>query len=301
MRRTMLLGATVVLVAGLMVVVAPVASAAVTSSVDTGVLTITSDEDGDLIIVECVGGNVSVNEADPDTGAAPCGEITSVAVTAGGGADTVDLLSMRDGPDAFPALTSTSIDLGHGNDFAVGSHAPDTIVGGPGEDEIHANLLQGDDVDGGDGNDVLVSHIRADVSILDAAFTFETATVAFVSIEAVWVGGNQHPQTFDASEFSGSLFALGAGGDDRLIGGTGPNELNGQNGDDVMVGGPEDDWLRGTAGDDVLRGKAGNDTIYAKNGNDVLRGGPDDDVLDGGQGLDTCSGGGGADSVVGCE
>jgi Ca2+-binding RTX toxin-like protein len=293
-----MLAATILLIAGL-AVPAPAAWAAVTSSVDAGALTITSDNDGDLINVRCsaADGDVQVNGADPDSGAVACAEITSMVLAAGGGDDVVYLTV-----EWFDALTSANVDLGDGNDvFQRVGRVPCSILGGPGDDRIWANPIQGDVVDGGDDVDTLVGHITVDVTITDTGFMFEGATVPFVSIEALQLYGNPGPQAFDAHGSSGSVQAQGRGGDDRLIGGTGKDSLDGMTGDDVLIGGPEHDFITGGPGDDVVRGKAGTDELYGDKGNDVLHGGPGPDVLEGGTGQDTCSGDEGPDRYYGCE
>lgn len=302
MRRTNV-AAIAVLVGSLLVTPTRAAWAAVNSSFDAGVLTVTGDADDDVIIVECsaIGGEVEVNGAAPDTGAVACTDVTSIVVSAGGGDDDVDLLSVRDEAGEFEALTSASIDLGDGYDVLVGTHAADAIAGGPGDDRIHANLNQGDAVDGGDGTDTLVSHVKGDVTISDEALTFESGAHPYVSIEAVQLTGNQHGQTFDASAFSGSLSVMAAGGKDRLFAGYGADRLHGGQGNDVLLGGNGGDWLVGDAGDDFINAHGGDDTIYGMRGDDELLGDTGEDMLDGGRGIDRCNGGDGADSIVGCE
>ena len=114
-------------------------------------------------------------------------------------------------------------------DFEIGRHEDETIVGGDGDDvitdegnaisKILAGELGDDAIRGGDGNDVL----RGDSNSRNSGGT---------------VGGN-----------------------DVLDGGGGNDRLGGKAGDDILLGGPGNDQLWGDDGDDVLRGGLGNDTL----------------------------------------
>jgi hypothetical protein len=62
-------------------------------------------------------------------------------------------------PCCQPTGQSDHLDGGGGNDFVYASHGTNEIVGGPGNDVIHAHFGQGGSIDCGSGYDVLfVSH-----------------------------------------------------------------------------------------------------------------------------------------------
>jgi Ca2+-binding RTX toxin-like protein len=271
---------------------------AVTSSVIDGVLTITGDEQEDQIRVSCgADATVLINEADPDTGPAPCAEVTSMVVTSGGRADHIDLQRVR--LTAFPALSSVTIDAGRENDTVWGSDAPDVIAAGVGNDRIFADPTLEDAIEGGEGSDRLFTSIDSDVTIMGDAFTTPTGTFTFAAIEIVTLSGGRSPQTIDGRPFSGDLFIYGGGGDDRILGGSGKNHLRGDRGNDHIVGGPDDDYLDGSDGRDVLIGMGGDDFLVAFSDNDRLRGGRGHDAFCCVFGSDNAlfSGGPGIDSV----
>src|SRR4030095_3132872 len=84
-RRLSLLG---FLAVALPLIIAPSASAVVTSAVTNGILQVTSDA-ADAIAVTCEGGNVKVNGADPGSGGAACSAIQGLFVNGGPGANTI--------------------------------------------------------------------------------------------------------------------------------------------------------------------------------------------------------------------
>ena len=91
------------------------------------------------------------------------------------------------------------------------------------------------------------------------------------------------------------------GGDheDNLIGGDGDDFLDGGADDDTLLGGFGDDTLMGGTGADLLNGGAGNDEVIGTDDTeaDFLNGGRGDDVIHGGVG-DTLHGGDGEDTFT---
>jgi len=114
---------------------------AVSSSVAGCALLVQSDA-GDDITISCVSGNVEINGANPDSGAATCASISSILVQGGPGDNDIDLSSVGSPP--FSDLSPT-INGGDGADTITGSRLGDSILGGGGDD-----LLLG-----GDGDDSL--------------------------------------------------------------------------------------------------------------------------------------------------
>ena len=170
MRQRVLRRCSVAVVVGLialMGVAAPAGAALTTVTVAGGVLTVTSDA-ADAITVTCATGNVKVNGADPTTGTASCPSITSMVITGGPGANTIDLSGVVTTAGNFSALATVTVNAGDGGDTVTGSSigdvlngqaAADTISGGPGNDTITGGT-GADTVNGGDGNDTLISEFR---------------------------------------------------------------------------------------------------------------------------------------------
>lgn len=157
-----------VVVASIVVMIPPTL-AVVTSSVTAGVLTVTSDDQGDEIVVRCsAGGFVRVNGARPDTGPVACADITAILVAGTGGADDIRLQQVND--VIFAGLASVTIDGGEGNDVVRASEIADSITTGGGDDDVLASPADGDSIDGGEGRDVLSTEIASDVGDLGRRF-----------------------------------------------------------------------------------------------------------------------------------
>jgi Ca2+-binding RTX toxin-like protein len=181
-----------------------------------------------------------------------------------------------------------------------GTNAPDTFVGGVGNDRYFA--VGGDDVlRGGDGADSLYGSLGAD---------------------QIWgEDGADQLAGGDGSDFidggAGTDAITGGAGLDTLWGGEGRDvieggadfdQINGNQGDDTARGGAGDDWvvggkdqdlLYGDAGFDVVYGNLGDDTCFGGEGADWVRGGQGDDVISGGSGDDWLAGDRGSDTVSG--
>jgi len=174
-----------------------------------------------------------------------------LAITLGGGADTIDIGNLTntsiipdtitifagDGDDTIRTTDTTTgtklvVDAGDGDDFVTGSELNDQISGGAGNDTIQGGA--GDDsVSGGTGNDVLV----------------------------------------------------GATGDDILEGNEGDDQLLGFGGDDTLLGGSGDDLLEGGTGSDIVDGGEGDDRAIFIVGQDQTEG--VNDAYDGGANTET--------------
>ncbi|MCH8899198.1 MAG: hypothetical protein IH942_01750 [Acidobacteria bacterium] len=173
-----------------------------------------------------------------------------------------------------------------------GSFGADLLRGGDGPDELYGqldttrtslggNLIEGDELYGGAGEDVLLGDLGVVTTVLEdgSAATEITDVGPFVSATLRALGtltrevtlflqqDGDHVDTADGSDPS----QFGAEGDDLLLGG---------DGNDVIHGGSGDDVANGDAGDDVVFGGDGNDAIWGGPGNDELFGGHDEDALD---------------------
>jgi Ca2+-binding RTX toxin-like protein len=300
-----------------------VASANVTATVAGGALTVTG-QDSDGIAITCLANQVKVNGQDPNSGAAACDAITSIAVTGGDGANVIDLSGVADKDDAvntdYPAITSVTIDGGAGDDTITGTEHTDTLRGGDGKDRIigDENKAPGsfDVFEGQAGDDTLVWNPGQDNDKMDGGDGADTIEVNG--------GGGGEQFTVKPSATAGRVqfdrtgptppgpFTLDIGTAERL-------DLNANGGDDSLISDPGLDALGfkldidGGAGNDTLDGGDGADLIHGADGNDritpddnpplpgprddaygdagddtiVWNGGDDDDRNEGGDGIDT--------------
>ncbi|MBI1311532.1 hypothetical protein GC176_09510 [bacterium] len=185
--------------------------------------------------------------------------ITSLSVSTGDGADTIDA----------SALTSVGVNVnaGAGDDSIVGSQTNDTLAGGTGTDRITFTAA-------------------GTLTLTDTALIADGKTDVLDSIDYARLFGSTGNDSFDATGFSGSAEVDLDDGDDTFLGGSGGDTVRGGGGNDWLVGNDGDDWLIGGAHLDTLEGGAGNDLLRGQGGRDDLSGGEGDDTIDGGASSD---------------
>ncbi len=238
---------------------------------------------------------------------------------------------------AFAAVIGTSTIVGGaGSQVVYGDNASQTMILGPGDDELHggggndtvASTLGDDSLFGDAGDDVLHGGVGddwllggADNDLIgggegnDRGFGGTGNDILFGEAGNDVLSGDEGNDTIDGGSGNDTLF--GGDGNDWLYGGSDADTLSGGTGDDTGLGGDGDDLIGlgdgndlglgghgndtmfGEAGNDVLSGEAGNDTIDGGSGNDTLFGGDGNDWLYGGSGADTLSAGTGDDTVLG--
>ena len=259
------------------------ASAAVTSSVAGGVLTVNSDA-GDSIAITCVNNEVKVNGGNPGSppAVAACDSITSIVVNGGPGDNLINLAGVEDRDDTvntdYPNVGSVFIVGNGGNDDIRGSEHVDRMNGGNGNDRISGdqNKLAGsrDVFEGGNGHDTLVWNPGDDSDLMDGQAGTDT-------IEVNGGGG-------------GEQFTVGPGTGGRVsfdrTGPTPPGPFN------LDIGTSEKLDMNAGGGDDTFTAAAGLDALGFKLDVD---GGPNNDDLDGGDGADKITGGDGNDIIKG--
>ena len=288
--------------------------------------TIQGDNNPDFINVSCVAGLLDASGVSGD----PCAPITSIFVTPGGGADSVDLGGVT--AAAFPALISLTVDT---EETGVTPTAADTVNGSPGPD-----IMTGDSQDtlnGGDGNDVInqggsVSGGLGDDTIFEfrgnGTPTGGPGDDRF--IQFLTIGGVEGGPGFDSYELDLDRSSPRLGADlilrlsaDTLRVIAGPTDavlpLGGiELMDFTLLRADTQTWegadfggmqrVRGMAGVDLITGGALADELVGGLGNDTLTGGGGADVLSGGDGNDIINArdgvadridcGAGTDSVV---
>jgi Ca2+-binding RTX toxin-like protein len=221
---------------------------------------------------------------------------SSFAIQVGFGADeiinagtirgTIRLGEEDDLYDTSDGVTYGRVELGAGNDTALGGAGRDDIRDGAGADEIDTGagddkvLLDADTVsdtvDGGAGEDLL----QFDSESGDIRVNLATGLVRYQGA-ADLISGFERVRTGNGNDS-----ITGDGADNRLWGDSGNDTLLGGNGNDRLDGGQGNNRLDGGDGNDRLMGNEGRDTIFGGAGNDTITGSYDIDNLTGGTGAD---------------
>ncbi len=196
-------------------------------------------------------------------------------------------VSGRGGDDSISAeglaasLAKLDLDGGEGNDLLIGSEGADVLRGGAGNDTLLGN--RGNDIVlGQDGNDLLIVNNGDGSDFLEGG------------------DGDDRAQLFGADDGADDVMIMPAAAGVRVEG-TAPSafsldlstvenlDVNGQGGSDVIIGSV---GLNGLISLDLDGGE----------GNDLLIGGDGADVLNGGAGRrDRCERNGGSDRLISCE
>jgi Ca2+-binding RTX toxin-like protein len=226
------------------------------------------------------------------------------------------------------------MDLGGGNDSAVGGSGNDTFQGGAGADTL----------DGKGGSDTAVYSSSNEGVTVDLSAGTATGGHAegdkLTNIENLV--GSEHADELTGTGGANTISGRGGddvidgqGGNDELIGGAGADTLKGGDGTDTasyelsesgvevnladgtgvggdaegdvledienLTGSKQHDKLTGDDNANTLKGDAGHDFLDGGAGDDKLYGGTGDDILDGGEGADELDGGAGVDLLIGGE
>ena len=150
------------------------------------------------------------------------------------------------------------IDGGDGNDTLLTGAGADTLEGSGGDDVIAAGG-NNDVVRGGPGADRLDGGADAP---------------AYPGGDRLTYAGTPGGVVLDAA--SGVVAADGEGGSDVVAS---FETITGSAHDDVLTGGAAGERLDGGLGDDTIAGGDGNDEVYGRAGDDALTGGPGSDTL----------------------
>ncbi|CDM98549.1 MULTISPECIES: calcium-binding protein [Limnospira] len=288
---------------------------------------LSGDEGNDTLRIQNPTGSIS--PFDPQTALVG---ITQVTMMGGAGNDSII------GPIGRFGEGQNFLDGGAGNDTIMSFAAEDTLLGGEGDDFLSTNtsaqlttqginsslsgFAGGSVLDGGPGNDTLVSIFAS-----DSLFGGEGNDSLLGRRFSIMDGGDGN-NTLNGGEWlrtgttplEVSLF--GGAGNDLIIGaqGTITNVIAGGAGDDTIVLGTTNDILlsdtANTLGNDSITAAnlqffsegnegvsitnlEGNNTVEGSERNDLIRTGSGNDLLLGGAGDDTLLGGGGNDFLFG--
>ena len=231
-------------------------------------------------------------------------------IATGSGSDTVfagagdDIIAGNIGGLHYNPDGATIIDPDGNDGDGFNVVGGDTLYGGDGNDSFYAGY--GTKVDGGAGVDTVhldlslhwepwVAHtILTSFNTLGLIRDLRTAANGAVSLSIDGIGN-----PFISIENVERFDIVFGGGDDRIIGGLRDDVLNGAKGDDWLSGDTGNDTLIGGDGADTLLGDTGNDTLQGDGGADRLSGGKGNDVLLGSDGRDILNGGAGDDRLIG--
>ncbi|WP_298965669.1 putative Ig domain-containing protein [uncultured Roseibium sp.] len=180
-----------------------------------------------------------------------------------------------DGDDDINAYdnANTRLDGGAGNDRILSSVGSDLVYGGEGDDRLFASASN-DLYDGGDGFDVLT-----------AVSQFNPYSKFYVDLEqGIYADYGSNNLINPDYVVVGQNVLVSIEG---YIGKYGLDLVLGSSIDNLIDGGHGDDTLYGRGGNDELFGGKSDDKLYGEEGDDQLSGGYQDDQLFGGGGSDT--------------
>lgn len=249
-----------------------------------------------------------------------------------------DTLSGSTGNDRIDGLGGRDQIHGQGGDDLIeGGAAADIVAAGVGNDQLFGSVeidlpqaiangdaqnatgLKGDWLNGGDGDDIIVSGADndalfgghgSDILVGGAGDDVLDGDDDFTAISFDWTitdYGNPFDRLFSLIQIesapagaadvlyggAGNDALFGLFGDDQLYGDAGNDTLSGDDGDDELFAGDGDDYLTGDygklaydsgfgtviQGNDYLDGGAGNDWMQGESGNDDLYGGAGNDLI----------------------
>lgn len=224
-----------------------------------------------------------------------------------------------------------NVTLGAGDDYLVGSHENNVLIGGGGNDYISGDLGV-DIVDGGPGNDILVAggttyNVNQDVwdqliggsgsdTFVVPTYEFRTRIADYEIGRDLLVHATGYgPLSYTPTTYQNAPAVLiqmasthgGVPGLVMVVGTDDPGDLfiidqahfrHGSENADTLTGTAERDAIFGGRSNDLLDGLGGDDLLDGESGDDTIAGGDGNDIISGGFGQDTLSGGSGSDTFV---
>jgi Ca2+-binding RTX toxin-like protein len=282
------------------------------SSITSGLLTVTGDTTGDNISIQVSSGTLTVTDSGNNIGTySPSSQVTSILVNADTGDDSILI------DPSVSSSVPTTLNGEGGIDTITGGLGNDSMVGGDGNDIYDFTGS------GNLGTDKINETGNQDTDTID--FTgFSVAASLNLSLTTAQTVASSH-LSLQLSSGSGIENVTGANLGDSLVGNSRDNVIYGGDGGDTIRGGDGNDTIHGndgadliygdnnsygsSGGNDSLIGDGANDTISGEAGNDYIEGDADADTLYGDfssigggsapQGNDTIRGGGGNDLLQG--
>jgi Ca2+-binding RTX toxin-like protein len=315
--RRLLVG--VVAAAGVFAGTAVPASAAITATFNSGVLSVFGDSlNNSITVSRDAAGNILVNGGAVAVagGTATVANTTLIQVFGQDGNDQITL------SEASGALPAAHLFGGAGNDVLTGGSGADQLFGQAGNDTLlgkgGSDLLFGgadqDTLTGGDGDDQVFGQAGNDRMIWNPGDDSDL-NEGGDGVDTAEVNGGNGAEQFTATpngarvrfdRLAPAPFSLDIGTTENLA-------LNANGGDDTFTGsnglaplihltvdgGAGNDTLTGGDGADLLLGGDGNDTVSGARGNDIafLGAGDDTFIWNPGDGNDTVEGQDGTDTL----
>jgi Ca2+-binding RTX toxin-like protein len=235
-----------------------------TTSLSSGILTITGTASPDRIAFERIPGGFRVHETTAGQTVSTdftLAQVQKIVINPGDAGDFVNVGRLAIPCDISGGKGTDTLSAGAGNDTIRGEGGNDLIFGSDGRDLINGGI-GADEMLGGGGKDTVDYNQRT------ANLTIGLGTAA----DDGEAGEGDNCRT-DLE------IVIGGSGNDRITTNSGKAvEFYGRNGNDTLIGGSGADLLDGGAGTDSMMGQGGADIIQAADGQ-----------------VDTISGGGGAD------
>ena len=202
---------------------------------------------------------------------------------------TPGLCEAEEGYARCLATAATTVNLGDGDDYALGGPTSDQIDGGGGNDRIEGGAGN-DSLNGGAGDDSLEGtdalgypKNRAGADALNGGPGTDLVSY-FAEYEAVALsidGAANDGVSGEGDNIAADVEAIRGGyGNDRLTGDAGSNRMYGDIGDDELHGGDGNDRIEGGRDQDRSYGEGGDDEIFSGHGDDFLDGGAGADRMD---------------------
>ncbi len=197
------------------------------------------------------------------------------------GGPLADEITANFGPTGLPPGARYPTEVGPVDLSYFGEDGDDTVVGSVEAEFINPNE-GADEVDAGDGRDVVRNYEDFDVDDLDGGGNTGIGGSAADGVDVLDLSQNLGPYEITVD----STLAVDDADGDTFTGFPG------------VIGSSADDTITGSSGANYLDGGSGEDDIEGSEGADLLLGGDDDDTLDGGTGTDGLAPGRGVDALV---
>jgi Ca2+-binding RTX toxin-like protein len=244
-------------------------------------------------------------------------------IDGGAGIDTVIIDDDRDVTFSTAVSAVENVYGGRGNDVIVGDDednvlfggaGADTLDGGGGDDEIHADAADvaaaSDFVNGGSGTDTLIfeGSVAVNFDVDGRGFEYIHGSAGDDTLRygggvgVLAIDGGTGVDTIDYGNAASGVTVDLATGNATGAALSGIENIIGTAFDDALVGNGENNVLRGGAGDDVLDGGAGRDTaVYTGRFYDYYDGHGTTNITHNGDVSATVSGAEGNDTLSGIE
>ena len=314
--RRLLVG--VVLVAGVGLAMSPAANAAVTSTFNSGVLSVFGDSSANSITISrTAGGSILVNGGSVVVvgGTPTVANTTHIRIFGVAGGDTIglneangalpaarlyggdgnDVLIGGSGVDQLYGQSGNDTLLGKGgNDLLFGATGNDTLTGGVGNDQVFGQ--GGNDQmiwNSGDGSDLFEGGSDTDKAEVNGGIGAEVFTATANGTRVAFNRTSPAPFSLDIGTTENLVLNMSGGNDSFSASGNLAAltllTVDGGAGNDLILGGNGNDVLLGGDGNDFVDGNQGNDTGFLGTGDDTFNWDPGDgsDIVEGQSGLDT--------------